>query len=298
MKSIILFPKSNINGNIQWRKVDALSKQAQIDQSILKLKARGYWASCFPEGDGVTFSHESLPSQDVILSDIENAFDWLQISVAKTNNANLELAELEVGREILCTIIVPLSKIKIENTFQLAEYRFVCRIDFDEEPSERLGGYECEYLEFKTMLLFKDFLKIDLSFGHNNMVINKCLALAENAMDVIRYQFSSFLKPEFTPNPAGQLENGIYSIQIVPEEVTHKKSEPLMGISKPFSFSNNWLGPEVENRIDRGIFYLKEILSGRNDELALSVKVALRACRQSFYTSGDESRFFESYLYP
>jgi hypothetical protein len=34
-----------------------------------------------------------------------------------------------------------------------------------------------------------------------------------------------------------------------------------------------------------------EVLDGRDDELALSVKDALRSCRQSFYALGDESRF-------
>lgn len=198
---------------------------------------------------------------------------------------------MESDREILCTVIVPLYKLKIETTFQISKYLFVCASEFDEAPQNRLGDFDGEYLEFKASLLYQDLLKANSSHIHNSVVINKCLALAENAMDIIRYQFSTFLKPEFTPNPAGQQADGFYAIEIIPEELTHLKPISLTGISKPISFSNNWLGPEVEYCIDQGVSYLVEVLNGRNDELALSVKSALRSCRQSFYALGDESRF-------
>ena len=290
MEARILFPVGNANGNLLWNKSKALSKQDSIIQSLLKLRAMGYWVSCFPEGDGVTFSDKNRRMNDEVMVDFMNAFDWLHIAKA-SKSGNLELADLEPDREILCTVIVPLYKLKIETTFQLGQYLFVCASDFDDTPHDRLGDFQGEYLQFETPLLYQDLLKMDSSLVHNNMVINKCLALAENAMDVIRYQFSNFLKPEFTPNPAGQQNDGFYSIEIIPEECTHLKPQTLTGISKPISFSNNWLGPEVDSCIDQVVFYLMEVLGGRNDELAFSVKAALRSCRQSFYALGDESRF-------
>jgi hypothetical protein len=290
MEARIMFPSGNVNGNLLWNKLDAISNQESIKQSLLKLQAMSYWVSRFPEGDGVTFSHKGARSDDEIMGHFTDAFDWLTISKA-TKSGNLELADLEPDREILCTVIVPLYKLKIETTFQLAQYQFVCARDFDAAPHSRLGDFEGEYLEFKASLLYQDLLKVNSSYGHNNVVINKCLALAENAMDIIRYQFSTFLKPEFTPNPAGQQADGFYAIEIIPEERTHLKPISLTGISKPISFSNNWLGPEVEYCIAQGVSYLADVLNGRNDELALSVKSALRSCRQSFYALGDESRF-------
>lgn len=290
MEAKIMLPVGNVNGNLLWNKAKSLSKQESIKQSLLKLQAMGYWASCFPEGDGVTFTHENPKSDGEVIADFIDVFDWLTISKA-TKSGNLELADLEPDREILCTVIVPLDKLKIETTFQLAQYRFVCASDFDETPQDRLGGFEEGYLEFKASLLHQDLLKANSSYDHNNVVINKCLALAENAMDIIRYQFSTFLKPEFTPNPAGQQADGFYAIEIIPEERTHLKPISLTGISRPISFSNNWLGPDVEFSIDQGDHYLMDVLDGRNDELALSVKTALRSCRQSFYALGDESRF-------
>jgi hypothetical protein len=291
MDARILFPRANVNGNLLWNKAEAVSEQSRISASLTKLRALGYWASAFPEGDGVTFSDKSCRSESVVLGDFVAAFDWLNISIAKSGNGNFELAELDAGSEILCMVIVPLSRLKIETSFELAGYSFVCGIAFDESPHERLGDFKSEYLEFKASLQYKDLLLVNSSHSHNNVVINKCLALAENAMDLIRHQFSTFIKPEFTPNPAGQQDDGFYSIEIIPEERTHLKPISLAGISKPFSVSNNWLGPEVEQHVGPGTAYLAEVLSGRNDELAKSVKSALRACRQSFYTLGDESRF-------
>ncbi len=291
MDARILFPKSNVNGNLLWSKAEAASEVARISESLAKLRALGYWASAFPEGDGVSFSDKQCRSEVVMLDDFVALFAWLNISIGKSGNGNYELADLDQGSEILCTVIVPLSKLKIETSFELAGYSFVCGIDFDESPHERLGDFKSEYLEFKASLQYKDLLLVNSSHSHNNVVINKCLALAENAMDLIRHQFSTFIKPQFTPNPAGQLDDGFYSIEIIPEEETHLKPISLTGISRPFSVSNNWLGPEVEHHVGPGIAYLSLVLGGRDDELARSVKSTLRACRQSFYALGDESRF-------
>lgn len=291
MDAKILFPRANFHGNLLWNKAEAVSEQSRISGSLTKLRALGYWASPFPEGDGVTFSDKSGRSESVMLNDFTAAFDWLNISIGKSGSANFELAELEADSKISCTVIVPLTKIKIEASFEVADYKFVCRIDFDDTPQERLGNFESEYLEFKASLPYQDLLRINSSHSHNDIVINKCLALAENAMDWVRHHYSNFTRPHFTPNPAGQLEDGFYSIEIIPEGRTHLKPISLTGISKPFSVSNNWLGPEVEESTRPGSFYLAEILGGRDDELAKSVKSALRSCRQSFYSLGDESRF-------
>jgi hypothetical protein len=110
-------------------------------------------------------------------------------------------------------------------------------------------------------------------------------------MDVIRFQFSSFDRPEFTPNPAGQLGDGTYAVEIIPTARTHLKSMRLRGISRPLGASNNWLGPQIENFPARGRGRLVEVLEGRDDQLSSNIKMALRLCRQAFYTLGDESRF-------
>lgn len=39
-------------------------------------RSRGYWASCFPEGDGITWAPRQVQSDAKCLSDIREAFGW------------------------------------------------------------------------------------------------------------------------------------------------------------------------------------------------------------------------------
>lgn len=45
---------------------------------IETFRSRGYWASCFPEGDGITFIDESDPKRapEVVAKDITECFGW------------------------------------------------------------------------------------------------------------------------------------------------------------------------------------------------------------------------------
>lgn len=45
-------------------------------EKIEAFRARGYWASCFPEGDGITFSHEDIRSDERVIADIQECFGW------------------------------------------------------------------------------------------------------------------------------------------------------------------------------------------------------------------------------
>lgn len=43
-------------------------------------RARGYWASCFPEGDGITWKPEREQSDAQCLTDIRECFGWPDVS--------------------------------------------------------------------------------------------------------------------------------------------------------------------------------------------------------------------------
>jgi hypothetical protein len=45
-------------------------------QNIVAFRERGYWASCFPEGDGVTWKPLNSQSDAQCLSDIREIFGW------------------------------------------------------------------------------------------------------------------------------------------------------------------------------------------------------------------------------
>lgn len=43
---------------------------------IIAFRERGYWASCFPEGDGITWKPERGQSDDQCMADIRECFGW------------------------------------------------------------------------------------------------------------------------------------------------------------------------------------------------------------------------------
>ena len=292
MQAKLLPPRNDYLGNLLWNAAELAGREKQLSISLSQLRKLGYWASPFPERDGVAFKSEDRSRDEVEISrDFANAFQWLNIEVAHSKDANTELVGLVGDAPIDCVVVVPLTRMFIEESFSLGGFHFVCQRQLDDRRHDRLGDFDGEYLQFKTSLMQSHLLRVDRALTHNDLVINKCLALAEHALDVIRYQFSSFLRPEFTPNPAGQLDDGTYAVEIIPEGNTHLKAISLRGISRPMSASNNWLGPEVSAVHVAGQELLVEILQGRTDDLAASVRAALRGCRQSFYALGDESKF-------
>ncbi|OAI06112.1 hypothetical protein A1353_09600 [Methylomonas methanica] len=293
MKASLIPPKEPCMGNLLWNIKSFKLYCEEIKNSLEKLRSLGYWASAFPEGDGVAFKHElNNKSDSEMLADFQMCFDWVEIFPAKSNDSNEELAELETDRELRCIVIVPLEKIFIEETFEVGPYKFFCRRQFDKKPFDRYADYESEYLQFETLIFYKDLLRLNRNQNYNDQVIGKCISLAEHALDMIRYQYSSFTRKEFTPNPAGQIDNGFFSIKIIPNEFTHIKSTNIIGIPRPLSVSNNWLGPQVEGLSGQEVGYLALVHSGLiNDQMSLSVVGALRSCRQSFYSLGSESQY-------
>ena len=298
MKAALLAPKGNINGNLLWSKAELTGKEELLAMSIVAISGLGYWASPFPQRDGVTFrptANDDARTSEQMLAEFQASFPWLEIRHASHGNANLELADLESEAEtssvLTCTVIVPLLKLHFESSFKLGPFKLMCSQQFDEEPNDRLGDWTGTYVEFDIDLPYAELLRLNRHISDSDVVILRCLAMAEHALDVIRFGFSSFARPEYTPNPAGQLDTGFYAVEIVPRGKTHLKPINLQGISRPLSASNNWLGPQIEDQWFRGRPYLEEILHGRADELALAVKSALRLARQAFYSLGDESRF-------
>lgn len=294
MRASLLPPRDNYTGNLVWNREQFIGSGKEITKSLNDFRGMGYWASPYPEGDGITFNlNEGISkTPEEMLSDFRRCFEWMEIELAESGDSNEELAKLESDRVLECMVIVPLDKVFIEETFTSGPFTFACRAQFDDDPFERLDGFSTESVQFKAKLQYKDLLKLNKTIDHNNYVINRCLALAEHALDLVRYQYSSFIKREFTPDPAGQQNDGFYSVNIIPMEKTHLKPLELSGISRPLSVSNNWLGPKVDGLFGETIEYLSSVHNGDIDNpISAAVVVALRSCRQSFYSIGSESQF-------
>ena len=53
-----------------------LGSQCGSSEPLTAFRARGYWASCFPEGDGITWQPMNGQSDAQCLTDIRECFGW------------------------------------------------------------------------------------------------------------------------------------------------------------------------------------------------------------------------------
>lgn len=62
-------PMSKVFGNVG-------GNQCGCSEALTKFRSLGYWASCFPEGDGITLDALHDQSKQQVISDIEDVFGW------------------------------------------------------------------------------------------------------------------------------------------------------------------------------------------------------------------------------
>jgi len=85
MKAILKPPREPYTGNLLWGVNEAQSFNSEIQCSLEEVRKPGYWASPFPEGDGVTFRDETESKKDIeILNDFRDCFKWLKIGLDLT----------------------------------------------------------------------------------------------------------------------------------------------------------------------------------------------------------------------
>ncbi|MBL8391292.1 MAG: hypothetical protein JNN21_05390 [Candidatus Accumulibacter sp.] len=85
MKVILKPPRGNYYGNLLWNKDEAEKFSSQLHSSIGKIRSLGYYASPFPEGDGLAFGDESKTKKNAdMVGDFRKCLDWADISVDLT----------------------------------------------------------------------------------------------------------------------------------------------------------------------------------------------------------------------
>lgn len=72
-------PQPTVGG--KWTSIDSTGartempgEQPESKTNLGNFRARGYWASCFPEGDGITFEPLKNQNRETIINDISECF--------------------------------------------------------------------------------------------------------------------------------------------------------------------------------------------------------------------------------
>lgn len=105
-EEVKVYPQSErCNGNIMWQGKFPMSYgvfpkdhpvspgKARLENNysengnsecMQKFRALGYWASCFPEGDGIVFKHEETKTDEQLMADVRECFPMFS-SILKEN---------------------------------------------------------------------------------------------------------------------------------------------------------------------------------------------------------------------
>lgn len=75
-------PKPTVSGYYRTKRrgeteyTHVAGEQPESDDPLGRFRARRYWASCFPEGDGFCFDPLNSQSSEQVVRDIEECFGW------------------------------------------------------------------------------------------------------------------------------------------------------------------------------------------------------------------------------
>lgn len=144
--AVLIHPRGDHMGNLLWPGVLPADQATALAVSIAAVTAQGYWASPFPEGDGVTFKRSGESSHDAAacLTDFQAAFVFLEIEELDPAEGQASaLARLAAGRTIMCTYLVPVEALRLERPFLLGDTRFHAPVDGRKFGSPIMPGSRC-----------------------------------------------------------------------------------------------------------------------------------------------------------
>jgi hypothetical protein len=67
LSAVLLPPHQEYSGNLLWNASNIIGCESEIYASINQLRGLGYWASAFPEGDGISFTENTKKRTLIIL---------------------------------------------------------------------------------------------------------------------------------------------------------------------------------------------------------------------------------------
>ncbi len=318
-KAFLLHPTEHMNGNLRWHLRNE-SVQDKISASLNKICSLGYWASPFREGDGITFSKEDYSAEQA-LEDFKNSFEWIEIEECKRSDFPSKMAEILKRQKYRCTVLVPIRKLWIENSFKIGDFKFWPPMEKDgfsasdhplfkycaspsffESEGQALGQWDGEITREEDLLRYP-LIEVNINMDESELLgiandLNAQIRLlkiasqqADRALDLLRINSCHFKKIEYLPDRAGQLANGFTVAYFIPELRQYKETL-LQHIVYPIRTSNNWLGLEAEYTNDPYLEWLAGILKGDvNNEIEMAIRSSIIALSQAFYITYEEVSF-------
>lgn len=235
MLAVLIFPKDNVSGNLQWIK-PYLYPQEHLVFGMTTLRKKGYWISAFPEGDGLTFLHEHV-DQSSMASDFRSAFPWMKIKVDNGGELN---SDPDIEKTQL--IILPVDRLRLSEPIFTEDYSIFPPGEFlinhneikkfdgknfdDKQPTKSLRdhitaftGIQIECFERLPVVVFFSKLCNYKEFHSQNQqedeyLLKQLSTEPDAVMNLIKFFNGDYLHPENLPSRPG-IWNGRYSAAIV-----------------------------------------------------------------------------------
>lgn len=314
--AIFKHQKGNISANLLWGPPLLPELDVYVAESCQALRELGYFASAFPEKDGVTISHPNY-LRETALTDIQTKFYWLDITDKLTHVSQL------YGDEIVeCTILVPVEKLHLTCLLEVEPYRFIPALGYDEsgethpwheylsassgdsiyqarEAAQQQGSLG---ISRDDILLTYPLVETEISIPRRELfaaneypdgmspLLLRCAEYADRGLDLLRIEQCNYKQLERLCSSAGQLLDGFHAAYVIPKDGVIKPTL-YCHLASPYQVTPNWLGLDIDTVGYFSFMFAPIVHSAIGDEMSLRVRGAVRASGQAFYILSPESRF-------
>jgi hypothetical protein len=318
--ALLVHPDGDFMGNVLWPADLPADHLAALPAALAAITARGYFASPFPEGDGVTFKRkDGRPYEpEVALADFRTDFAFLDLNVPVAGESTARaLARLAGDRTATCTYLAPVEGLHLIAPFQLGQTRFHPPVD---GVDNRLAGHAWRQLcdvpgadvnpdwtpgvrargttELLAHPLIERRIEVPLSVLYlagdsvsgQSALLRLVMEDADHALDPVRFDLCHFRRLEYLPAKPGWI--GEFALAYVRPAGRALPERLLQGKPYVLRVSNTWLGLEVDGGALGAAEGLADIVdSTATDEITLALKSALRAWSRAFYLVELEASF-------
>lgn len=316
-KALFTHQRGNVRANLVWGPPLAPDLAAQVGPACAGLRALGYCASPFPEGDGVSLGHDQYTPQ-VALADVRARFPWLAVT-----DVGLTEGDLYEGVALHCTVLVPVERFHLTRVVDAAPYRLIPPLGADEtgaphpwgdyfgpvgeralaaarkEARRRgtLGITRPEHLlayplvETAVEIPVREITGAAQSADGQIPLLRRCAEAGDRGLDLVRLQECTFSRHERLCGMAGQLLDGFHAAYVIPPG---PRFTPKLycHLASPFQVAPNWLGLDLDRDLDDDTRALAPVVHATaGSDVALRVRGGLRAAGQAFYVLTPEARF-------
>lgn len=319
--ALITRPHGDFTGTVIWPGELGPEHLAVLPASLIAIRAKGYWASPFPEGDGVTFKpvEPATPDAETILTEFREAFPFLDLEVLDPGEGQAcALARLAGDRKVACTYLAPVEGLRLEASFKLGETHFHAPVDGEDnrladhawrqlcevpgtevDPTWAPGAHAKGTTELLAHPLIERTIEVPLSvfyqagasFDSQSPLLRLAMDDADHALDPVRFDLCHFRRLHYLPaRPGWTGETAL--VYVMPKGKAFKERF-LQGKPYVLRVSNTWLGLEVDPGGLSSAEPLADMIvdSSAGDEIALALKGALRAWNRAFYLVDLEASF-------